>query len=401
MKSRITAWILLILMVLTPTLAFAQTQQPDTSAPPVSQPLVREGTFAVGLVKALNLSETTNETEAESILTKAGVAPANGWISDYPVTPDVVGDLKASITKATQAGSITTSDANAQNALQTVENYYAMTVAPAPSAAPQGESGSGYYDNTVVDNYYNDEGPPVVTYYTPPPDYSYLYTWVPYPFWWWGWWFGGYYILSGFTFPAYYGYWPGVWYPYHSWYGRGYCYRNWYGRTYWGNHGPWNNASAFRANTTISNHFRDPITHTMGTINPGTHAMNAGTSSRSFSHFATPQAAASARAIYNTTRGSMTSAAHTQGTATWNNHPYTTGAYNHNYALYSRSYTQPSYASHYNTFSGRSQFVGGQRTFNTTHSYATHSFSSSGMRSSSGGSRGFSGGSRGFSGGRR
>jgi hypothetical protein len=37
-----------------------------------------------------------------------------------------------------------------------------------------------------------------VTYYAPPPDYYYLYVWVPYPFWWGGFWFGGYFMLHDF-----------------------------------------------------------------------------------------------------------------------------------------------------------------------------------------------------------
>ena len=53
---------------------------------------------------------------------------------------------------------------------------------------------------TVIDNYYSDEGPPVVTYYAPPPDYAYLYAWDPFPFWCGGFWFPGYYVLNDFDF---------------------------------------------------------------------------------------------------------------------------------------------------------------------------------------------------------
>ena len=37
-----------------------------------------------------------------------------------------------------------------------------------------------------------------MTYYAPPPDFYYLYAWVPYPFWWGGFWFGGFFILHDF-----------------------------------------------------------------------------------------------------------------------------------------------------------------------------------------------------------
>jgi|GEM_PF-490007 len=410
MKNRVTVSILLVMIVVMPTLASARTQPVDMSTPPLSQPLVREGTFAVHLVKALKLSDTTNEIEAESVLTKAGIAPSSGWISDYPVTPDVLGDIKAAITKAVQGGTIASTDAGAQSALLETENSYSMTVAPGPSAAPQEQSGSGYYDESVIGNYYNTEGPPVVTYYAPPPDYSYLYSWVSYPFWWWGWWFPGYYMLTSFTFPAYYGYWPGVWYPYHRWYGKNYCYRNWNGHVYWGNHGPWNNTHVASSTTAISNHFRDPVTRTMGTINPGTRTITSGTKNQSISHWATPRAEASARAIFNANRVSIRGTGpQTQGKLASNNprvdRAYTpratTQSYNYhrndnNYASY-RTYRQPRYALHYNTLPGRSQFSStgnlGQRTsIHSSHSYATHSFNASGTRYSSGGSRGFSAG---------
>jgi hypothetical protein len=34
----------------------------------------------------------------------------------------------------------------------------------------------------VINKQYEEQGPPVVTYYAPPDPYSYLYSWVPYPF---------------------------------------------------------------------------------------------------------------------------------------------------------------------------------------------------------------------------
>ena len=245
-----------------------------------------------------------------------------------------------------------------------------MTLAPAPSSAPDEQSGSGYYDDSVISNYYGSEGPPVITYYAPPPDYSYLYSWVPYPFWWWGWWFPGYYMLSSFTFPAYYGYWPGVWYPYHRWYGKSYCYRSWNGKIYWGDHGPWNNANTAHSNAAISNHFRDSITHTMENINPVNRTITAGTNGQNTSHWAKSRSESSARAIYNAKRGfTGVAGPHTQGYLTTNN-SRTDRAYaprasarsynyhppiNHNYSPY-RRYTQPSYAFHYSMPAGRSQF---------------------------------------------
>ena len=74
------------------TFAADYVSQPSQAqqVPPVAQTLVREGDFAVKLAATLNLGLPTNEAEAEDMLAKAGVAPLNGWISDYPMTPQIV-----------------------------------------------------------------------------------------------------------------------------------------------------------------------------------------------------------------------------------------------------------------------------------------------------------------------
>jgi hypothetical protein len=67
------------------------------------------------------------------------------------------------------------------------------------AAGPQSQVPGDQGNQTVVNNYYSDEGPPIVTYYAPPPDYLYLYDWVPYPVWWFGFWFPGFYVCHSFT----------------------------------------------------------------------------------------------------------------------------------------------------------------------------------------------------------
>jgi hypothetical protein len=49
-----------------------------------------------------------------------------------------------------------------------------------------------------LDNYYYEQGPPVVTYYEPPEPYYYLYSWVPYPFWSTDFYFPGFFVLNNF-----------------------------------------------------------------------------------------------------------------------------------------------------------------------------------------------------------
>ena len=178
---------------LVPVISIAQ-----IANPPVEQPLLREGTLAVRMVEALNLGSTTDEVEAESLLSSVGIMPRNGWIADYPVTPDIIGELKASLTEAADSARITVGKEEALKAFDDVLKTYGVAVAPDTSGR-EGESASvGSSDSTVINNYYYDYGPPVVTYYAPPPAYSYLYTWVPYPFWWWDWWFPGFYVLVDF-----------------------------------------------------------------------------------------------------------------------------------------------------------------------------------------------------------
>ena len=78
----------------------AQSSTTSTQAPPIAQSLIREGDFAIKLVESLKIGQTTNEAEAESMLASIGIAPKNGWIADYPVTPDIIGELQSAIGSA-------------------------------------------------------------------------------------------------------------------------------------------------------------------------------------------------------------------------------------------------------------------------------------------------------------
>ena len=57
----------------------SQSDQSTSAVPPVAQPLVREGDFAIGLVKVLEIGIPQKEADAESMLDSAGIAPRNGW----------------------------------------------------------------------------------------------------------------------------------------------------------------------------------------------------------------------------------------------------------------------------------------------------------------------------------
>jgi hypothetical protein len=184
-------------LLLLPAAAYPQAGQETTAAaPPVAPPLVREGTFALSLVKALDLGTALNEAEAESLLASFGIAPRNGWTADYPVTPDVLGDLQTAVAAACDSHRLAMGKEEALKSLQAVADEFGLPVVaggPGGSAAP-----SSPESPTVVDNYYYAYGPPVVTYYLPPPYYQYLYAWVPYPFWFGGFFFRGFYCLHDF-----------------------------------------------------------------------------------------------------------------------------------------------------------------------------------------------------------
>jgi hypothetical protein len=171
----------------------------EQQVPPVAQTLVREGDFAIKLAAELDLGNPSDEATAEDMLTAAGVVPANGWLSDYPMTPEIIGQLKDAVSKAATEGKL---HMNADGAVKSLYSLAAQMNLPTPAGTgSEAQEGSQQtpQNPSVVNNYYYDQGPPVITYYPPPYDYWYLYHWVPYPVFWFGYWFPGYYICHNFT----------------------------------------------------------------------------------------------------------------------------------------------------------------------------------------------------------
>jgi hypothetical protein len=173
-----------------------------SGVPPVAQTVVREGDFAIALAEALGVGSAQSEAEAERDLVAVGISPPNGWISDYPVTPDVIDALYKAVGEAADAGRL---NMTRQMALEKYEGLTAsldLPIRPDEDAVfPQEEPAAAYgpySDPSVIGSYYYSEGPPLVTYYTPPWDYYYNYRWVPYPFWWNSYWFSGFFILNDF-----------------------------------------------------------------------------------------------------------------------------------------------------------------------------------------------------------
>ena len=181
----------------------ARSGNTSTQAPPIAQPLIREGDFAIKLAEALKVGQAKSEAEAESMLASVGIAPKNGWIADYPITPDIAEELQNAISQAADSKRLSLSRDEALIAFQglTAEmglSFEADTSGEVAQNDPPADYGQ-YSNPDVINNYYYDQGPPVVTYYPPPWDYYYLYAWVPYPFWCSGFFFPGYFVLNDFN----------------------------------------------------------------------------------------------------------------------------------------------------------------------------------------------------------
>jgi len=202
------------------------TGQMGTNTPPVEQPLVPEGVFAVQLVEALKMGQVSDEAQAESMLSGVGVEPKNGWIAGYPVTPPVIGEVEKGVAAAADAGKLSMGKEQAMKAVGDLKATLGLSVTSeaAPSGKPGGppisdviykytdkdrvihftnqyetipeeyrnqvetiqervhppssgepvsenmETANNYLPNPnpeVINNYYYSEGPPVVTYYPP------------------------------------------------------------------------------------------------------------------------------------------------------------------------------------------------------------------------------------------
>ncbi len=69
--------------------------------------LYQEGDFALKLATALKLGTPTTEVQAEDMLTAVGIAPKNGWIADYPMTPIIIGQVRNAVVAAAALKQVT------------------------------------------------------------------------------------------------------------------------------------------------------------------------------------------------------------------------------------------------------------------------------------------------------
>jgi len=183
----------------------AASRETAKPSPPIAQPLIREGEFAIKLAEALKIGTAKSEAEAESMLASAGITPQNGWIADYPMTPDIIGELEEAVAQAADARKLALGKDEALRALRTVAVEEELPIIAEGGSDEYGESPPPttpeYTTPSEIDNYYYTEGPPIVTYYPPPWDYYYMYAWIPSPFWCSGFYFPGFFILHDFHRP--------------------------------------------------------------------------------------------------------------------------------------------------------------------------------------------------------
>jgi len=177
MKKLIVASAIVFLFLIS-VISYGQPEQNVQKAPPVSPGLVREGNFAIRLVEVLGLGTAKNEAEAENRLAAVGISPKNGWIADYPLTPDIIGELRGAIDAALDSGKLAMNKHEALLAVQVlIDSQWRQS---ATSGKEQAREYADYPPtvNEGYDPYYNPE-----PYYSP-----YYPSYYPYPYY-----YGGYY----------------------------------------------------------------------------------------------------------------------------------------------------------------------------------------------------------------
>ena len=377
-------------LLLAPYAASVNAQSSTSLRPPIEQPLVSEGEFAVELASSLNLTSSHDETAAESSLGAINIAPRNGWIADYPMTPGIIAEVRESAARSASSGSLSISGDDAARIVDSVSialnlpirvagGKYSYESSDCSSAGSSSECQSGsaaappevseYEEPSVVEvpeeEYYEGYGPPIVTYYPPPWAYAYLYDWVPSPFWWGGFGFGGYFILNDFD-------------------RRGHHHR-------FTNH-------VTNANGTVSR--VNPVTRATGTVTQNSSTLAGASSSTQGSRPSPANAQAGARAIMNRQAGSRTenttsasTTSQTQGASGSLRNMENTNGNARNSVTATQIMNRLASTNHAQTMSEgavlRSQSFSG-RSFSSTP--PSPSFSGGGYRSRGGGYGGFGGG---------
>jgi hypothetical protein len=164
---------------------YSQSEQAKPGPRTSERSLIREGFFAVRLAEVLKIGPAKSEVEAENVLASVGILPKNGWIADYPVTPDILGELQQAIAVAADSGKIAMNKSEAikafENLVMEIESQETRGEPP-PDGKPYPET---YYYAYPYPFYYR--------FFYPAPYFA------PYPYY-----YGGYYrYYRPFPYPYY------------------------------------------------------------------------------------------------------------------------------------------------------------------------------------------------------
>ncbi|MDR3570468.1 MAG: hypothetical protein P4L43_20785 [Syntrophobacteraceae bacterium] len=125
-------------------------EKTSSESPPIEHPPVSEGQFAVRLAEALGVASSREKAAAEDSLARANIAPRSGWVSDYPMTPDIIEEVRQSASMSASAGGLNMSEAGAARAVTGVSA--AMNL-PTRSGGQYGRSGYSLSSHSTSSEY--------------------------------------------------------------------------------------------------------------------------------------------------------------------------------------------------------------------------------------------------------
>jgi hypothetical protein len=145
-KSTVFVLVFIAALAFSPIVAYGQQEitnrppptplssQMKAGIPPIGQALVPEGIFALQLVSDLKIGQAQNEVQAEDMLSTVGIEPKNGWIADYPVTPDIIDEIEESVTASVDAKRVMIEKDEALQAMNDLKVKFGLNVKPGPSS---------------------------------------------------------------------------------------------------------------------------------------------------------------------------------------------------------------------------------------------------------------------------
>ncbi len=130
MKKILTILFVFEFFILLP-MANAQVNQIPIRTSFMGDPLVREGDFAFSLANVLEIGKVSDESQAENMLATIGIAPMDGWIADFSITPGILNEIEDSVLVAADSGKLGMNAEDAVNVLNKVISGFGFCTCPA------------------------------------------------------------------------------------------------------------------------------------------------------------------------------------------------------------------------------------------------------------------------------